>query len=151
MTGSYKLRFIGRVGLGCAKVVYPACSSLARICSVWNDRNVSPLPHFVCVFAHCTMSQRRRKRIGGEGRVRGLFSHVAILVNALIRPVGHLLLRSRGRRDMSKQSCLNVEQNPDKSTASNSQTFAHASPTLRLNLRDARIKAFSTLQMKTLC
>jgi len=66
----------------------------ARICSVWNDSNVSPLPQFVCVFAHCIMRQRRRKRIGGEGRVRGIFSNAAMLDNPLIRPVGHLLPRS---------------------------------------------------------
>ncbi len=60
---------------------------------------VSPLPQFVCVFALCLMNPRRRKRIGGEGMVRGRFSNGAKLDNPLIRPVGHLLPRFRGRRD----------------------------------------------------
>ncbi len=53
---------------------------------------------------HIRITQpRRRKRFGGEGRVRGLFSHAALLKSPLIRPVGHLLPRFRGRRDKTAQ------------------------------------------------
>ncbi len=39
---------------------------------------MSPLPQIVCVAATNWTTQRRRKRFGGEGRVRGIFSHAAV-------------------------------------------------------------------------
>jgi hypothetical protein len=67
-----------------------------------------------------------------------------MLVSPLIRPVGHLLPRSRGRRDLSKQSCLSVDQKPDKSTASNSQAFAHTNPTLPIKRSGLKTECDST-------
>ena len=119
--------------LGLRQKKHSACSSLARICSIWNDHNVSPLPQFVCVSAHSIMMQLRRKRIGGEGRVRGLCSHSVRPADPLIRPVGHLLPRFRGRRNFAKRFCSNVEENPDKSTGSNTTTSAQPSPTLQIH------------------
>ena len=38
-------------------------------------------------------------KLGERAGVRGHFSHTAFLKSPLIRPVGHLLPRFRGRRD----------------------------------------------------
>jgi hypothetical protein len=38
-------------------------------------------------------------KLGERAGVRGHFSHAAFLESPLIRPVGHLLPRFRGRRD----------------------------------------------------